>query len=207
MIAGISRKIRLRPTILTLFVLLTVPVFLAIVSFTYVSNEEIAVSSADRQIGRFRTDAVGNITDMFEPIKSLVRSASVIGTQQPDFYSDNRSLKYLLSMLLHSDQLVSVYVGLADGSFRQARRMSPTVEVQDKMPPKDVKYAYRWIDPPGGAAPVDHYLFLNAEPRRDQGFRPSRRRRMIRGPGSGTARRFSRGKSTSPIPTSSPRSG
>jgi adenylate cyclase len=158
----LSRKIRLRPTILTLFVLLTVPVFLAIVSITYVSNEKIAATNADTLIGRFRTDAVQNITNMFEPIESLVRSASVVGSQQPDFYSDNRSLKYLFSILSHSDKLVSVYVGLDDGSFRQARRMSPNVEVQDKIPPKDVRYADRWIEPPQNSPAIDHYLFLNA---------------------------------------------
>jgi adenylate cyclase len=162
MIRPLVRKYRIRPTILTLFVLLTVPVFLAIVSITYVSNETIARSNADDLIGRFRGEAVQNIADMLDPIKSLVRSASVVGSQRPDFYADNRSLKYLFSILDHSDKLVSVYVGLQDGSFRQARRMSPNVEVQDRMPPKDVKYAYRWIDPPGNLPPVDHYLFLNA---------------------------------------------
>ncbi|HEX3882134.1 MAG TPA: adenylate/guanylate cyclase domain-containing protein [Stellaceae bacterium] len=154
-------KIRLRPTILALFALLTVPIFVAIVSITYVSNEQVARSNADSLIGRFRTDAVQNIQDMLEPIKSLVRSAAVVGEQQTDFYSDNRSLKYLFSILRHSEKLISVYVGLADGSFRQARRMSPAVEVQDKLPPASVKYAYRWIGPPSGAAPVDHYDFLD----------------------------------------------
>jgi adenylate cyclase len=158
---SIARKIRLRPTILTLFVLLTVPVFLAIISITYISNETIATTDADTQIGRFRADAVQNIANMLDPIKSLVRSASIVGSQQPDFYSDNRSLKYLFTILAHSDQLVSVYVGLEDGSFRQARRISPNVEVQDKMPPKGVKFAYRWIEPPGKSPTVDHYLFLD----------------------------------------------
>jgi adenylate cyclase len=162
MIRPLTRKFRIRPTILALFVLLTVPVFLAIVSITYVSNEQIARSNADDLIGRFRGEAVQNITDMMEPIKSLVRSASVVGSQQPDFYSDNRSLKYLFSILIHSEKVVSVYVGLEDGSFRQARRMSPNAEVQDKMPPKGVKYAYRWIDPPGNAPAIDRYLFLDA---------------------------------------------
>jgi adenylate cyclase len=162
MIRPLTRKFRIRPTILTLFVLLTVPVFLAIVSITYVSNEEIARTSAEDLIGRFRTETVRNIANMLDPIKSVIRSAAVLGGQQPDFYTANRSLKYLFSILDHRDKLVSAYVGLQDGSFRQARRMNPNVEVQNKMPPKDVKFAYRWIAPPGDSAPIDHYLFLNA---------------------------------------------
>jgi adenylate cyclase len=158
-----ARKLRLRPSIVLLFVVLTVPVFLATVAITYVSNEEIARANADALIERYRTDAIDSIENMFNPIKSLVRSAAMAGSQQPDFYSDNRSLKYLLSILLHSDKLVSIYVGMADASFRQARRINPAVEIQDKLPPPGVKYAYRWIEPPDGSTPVDHYMFLNEE--------------------------------------------
>jgi adenylate cyclase len=158
-----ARKLRLRPSIVALFVLLTVPIFFTSVAVTYVSNEAIARANADALIERFRTDAIDSIQGMFNPIKSLVRSAAMVGNQQPDFYSDNRSLKYLFSMLLHSDKLVSVYVGMADGSFRQARWINPAVEIQNKLPPAGVKYAYRWIEPPGGSTPVDHYLFLDEE--------------------------------------------
>src|SRR5215813_7868833 len=120
-----ARKLRLRPSILALFVLLTVPVFFTNVAVTYLSNEDIARGNADALIERFRTDAIDSIQAMFNPITSLVHSAATVGSQQLDFYSDNRSLKYLFSMLQHSDKLVSFYVGMADGSFRQARRVNP----------------------------------------------------------------------------------
>src|SRR6266540_3246131 len=157
-----ARKFRLRPSILTLFVLLTVPVFFTIIAVSYLSNDRIARSHAEELVERFRIDAVENIQNVFDPIKSLVRSASVVGQEQPDFYSDNRSLKYLFSILLHNEKIVSAYVGMADASFRQARRIDPTVEIQGKPPPEEVKYAYRWIEPPRGSTPVDHYLFLDA---------------------------------------------
>ncbi len=156
------KDLRLRPSILTLFLLLTVPVFFTIVAVTYLSNDTIARSNANELVERFRKDAIESIQGIFDPIKSLVRSASAVGNEQPDFYSDNRSLKYLFSILLHSDKIVSMYVGLADGSFRQARQINPTVKIQDKPPPEGVKYAYRWIDPPRGSTPIDHYAFLDA---------------------------------------------
>jgi adenylate cyclase len=68
----------------------------------------------------------------------------------------------LLSILLHNERIVSVYAGMADGSFRQARRIDPTVEIQGKPPPDGVKYAYRWIEPPKASTPVDRYAFLDA---------------------------------------------
>jgi adenylate cyclase len=158
-----ARKLRLRPTIVTMFVLLTMPIFLAIIALNYVSNEAIARANADSLIDRFRTEAIDSIEGMFTPIKSLIRSAAMVGGQQPDFYTDNRSLKYLLSVLLHSDKLLSIYVGMGDGTFRQARQLGPNVEIQDKSPPQGVRYAYRWIEPPRDATPIDHYIFLGEE--------------------------------------------
>ncbi len=160
-----AHKWRLRPSILTLFIVLTAPVFFAIVGITYLSNDAIARSDADALVERFRVNAVADIENMLAPVRSLVRSAAVLGDQQPDFYSDNRALPYLLSTLLHSETIVSVYVGLADGSFRQARRIDPAVPVQGRLPPAGVRFAYRWIEPPGGAVPVDHYRFLDADKR------------------------------------------
>lgn len=161
---SLVKNLRLRPSILTLFVLLTVPVFFAIIAVTYVSNEKIARANADGLVERFRTDAIENIQSDFDPIRSLVRSAAAVGADQPDFYSDNRSLRYLFSIIQHSSKIVSMYVGLADGSFRQTRQIESKVEVQGKLPPPDARYAYRWIDTaPHGTAPVDHYVFLDAQ--------------------------------------------
>jgi adenylate cyclase len=158
-----ARKLRLRPTVVALFVLFTMPVFLATIVLTYVSNEKTARANADAMIERFRTEALDSIQGMFNPIKSLIRSAAMVGSQQSDFYSDNRSLKYLFSLLLHSDRLISIYVGLNDGSFRQARQISSAAKIQNQSLPPGVKYAYRWIDPARDATPTDHYIFLDDE--------------------------------------------
>ena len=160
-----ARKLRLRPSIVALFVILTVPGFLTIVGLTYLSNDRIARANANGLVERFRHEAVDNIEGLFDPIRSLIRSAAAVGDEQPGFYSDNRSLKYLLTILTHSERVVSVYVALQDGSFRQARRIDPNIEIQGKLPPPGVKYAYRWIESPKNTPPVDHYLFLDADQR------------------------------------------
>lgn len=158
-----AKNLRLRPSILTLFVLLTVPVFFAIVAVNYVSNEKIARDNADELVGRFSVEAIENIQHLFDPIKSLVRSAAALGSEQPDFFDDNRSLKYLFSILQHSDRIISMYVGLNDGSFRQARQIDPAVEIQGKLPPPGTRWADRWITPQRGSSPMDHYLFLDKD--------------------------------------------
>ncbi len=158
-------NLRLRPSILTLFVLLTVPVFIAIVAVNYVSNERIARDNAESLLKRFNVEAVENIQNVFEPIKSLVRSAAAVGSERPDFFESKGSVAYLFSILQHSQRIISAYVGLTDGAFRQARQIDPAVEIQGKLPPPGTRYAERWIDPSLRSAPVDHYIFMDAERR------------------------------------------
>jgi adenylate cyclase len=157
-----ARKLRLKPSILTLFILLTVPVLSTIIAVNYFSNDSSARANARELVERFRTDAIDNIQGDIDPIRSLVRSAASIGNQLPEFYSDDRSLRYFFSLLLHSDKIVSFYVGLEDGSFRQTRRVDPTARIFDKLPPIGARYAYRWVLPSKDGL-VDRYLFLDAD--------------------------------------------
>ena len=114
----VFRGLRLRPTILFLFVLLTMPIFFTIVAANYFSNQRIARATAEELVGRFRKDAIGGIQNAFDPIKALVHSGAAAGTEQPDFYGDTRCLKYLFSILRNSGTILSAYVGLTDsGAF------------------------------------------------------------------------------------------
>src|SRR3982074_2907790 len=96
--------LRLKPSILTSFFFLTVPVFFTIIAVTYYSNDNIARKNAKELVERFRTDALENIQDDFNPLKSLIRSAATLGEQDPGFYADDRCLKYFFSILLHSQK-------------------------------------------------------------------------------------------------------
>ena len=156
-------NLRLKPSILTAFFFLTVPVFFTIIAVTYFSNDNIARTSARELVERFRIDALESIEDDLNPLKSLIRSAASLGEQDPAFYLDNRCLKYFYNILLHSPKIVSVYVGLGDGALRQARRVDPASMIQGKLPPQGAAYAYRWLVPKAASPSVDHYVFLDAD--------------------------------------------
>ncbi len=158
-------SLRLKPSILTLFVLLTVPVLGALIALNYVSNDRTARVQGKELIERFSDEAIDSIRQIFDPIKSLVRAAAVVGDEQPDFFRDNRSIKYFYAILQHSPKIVSVYAGLNDGSFRQARRIDPKVPIFGKLPPPETAFAFRWIEPKPGESVIDHYLFLDAQGR------------------------------------------
>ena len=160
---NIFRNMRLKPSILTSFIVLTVPVFFTIIAVTYISNDRIARTNAEGLVERFRNEALDNVQDDFNPIKSLARSAAAIGDEFPDFYASSRCFKYFQTILVHSPKIVSVYVGLEDGTFRQTRRIDPEVMVQGKLPPKGTQFAYRWIVPRAGERTMDHFLYLDRD--------------------------------------------
>ena len=54
-------KLRLKPSILAAFAFLTVPVFVAIIVVTYISNDRIARLNAGELIERFRAVAIDDI--------------------------------------------------------------------------------------------------------------------------------------------------
>lgn len=154
------RKWRLRPIILILFAILTVPVIVTIVAINYFANERTVRDSAEALVARFRVEALSNIHKDFEPIKSMVLGAAEVGSSQPEFYTDNRSRDYLFSILKHSNRVVAMYIGAEDGSFRQARRVDGSGG--DEHSPANTQYAWRWIEPASGIDDrLDHYQYLN----------------------------------------------
>ncbi len=161
--AFFRNNLRLRPSILVAFVALTVPVFAGIISVTYISNYRIARENARALIERFRVDTLGDIEDDIVPIKSLVRAAATLGNEMPDYYASDRSIAYFQSLLPHSDQIVSAYVGLIDGSFRQARRVESNARIGNAFPPAGSSFASRVIDPAKGAPLLDRYVFFDRD--------------------------------------------
>ncbi|SKA34241.1 adenylate cyclase [Enhydrobacter aerosaccus] len=163
MISFFKRDWRLKPSILALFVVLTVPVSVTIVAVTFLSNESIARIDAETLVDRFRVTSTKDAESDFDGIKAMARTAAVLGSEQPDFYFNDRSLGYLDSILLSNDKIVSAYVGLNDGTFRQARRIDPQVKIQGKLPPAGARFAYRWIVKGNDGILLDRYEFRNAE--------------------------------------------
>lgn len=147
-------NLRLRPIVLILFAVLTMPVVIAIVAINYFANERTARANAESLVERFRDGALQNVQNTFNPIKTLVQGAAEVGESQPDFYSDNRAEPFLLTIMQHSPEIVAAYIGAEDGSFRQARRM---VDGNDGAPP-GARYAWRWIGSTAGTGErLDHY--------------------------------------------------
>jgi adenylate cyclase len=153
----------LKPTVVAVFMAMTVPVLLAIIQINYVSSDRVVRTLGAGLVERFRRDAVQDIIRDFAALRSLIGTAAELGRQDPGFFEDDRALDYLFSVLQHSETVLNVYVGLKDGSFRQARRINdPKAPIDGQLPPPGAVYAYRIVDRTLGPPVLDRYIFLDA---------------------------------------------
>ena len=159
---GARTVLPLKPTVVVAFVAMAVPVLLVVIQINYRASETAARNNAVTLIERFRRDAKQEIVGEFDSLRALVEPAAEVGKQTPAFFEDDRALPYLFQTLKFRDTALNVYVGLTDGSFRQARRIQdPDVAIMGRLPPEGAEYAYRVVDPALGRPLLDRYIFLD----------------------------------------------
>lgn len=156
--------VRLRPSIVMLFVLMVLPVFAAAIWVGYVSNDRMARDNADKSVERARLETIAQTEALLDPIASLVRVASRFAAEQPEFYRSEKALAPMFQVLGHSANISSVYVGFADGSYRMALRVPKGLRIGNNPPPDGTQFSSRWIDRRAAAgAAADRYTFMDAQ--------------------------------------------
>ncbi len=155
--------IRLRPSIVMLFIAMVLPVFSAALWVSYVSNDRMARQTATQTVERARLETIAQTEALLNPMAAMVRVAAQVGAAQPDFYRDARALPSMLETAARNANISSVYIGFADGSYRMALRVPPKFTVFNTPPPAGTLFAARWIDRRAGGAPQDRYTFLGKD--------------------------------------------
>ncbi|MAY45153.1 MAG: hypothetical protein CML65_07850 [Rhodobacteraceae bacterium] len=154
----------LKPTILLVVMAVTVPVLLAIIQINYKSTDRVVRAHAFKLVEQFRAETIEDIAAEFTALTAQIATSAELGHQDPSFYSDDRALGYLFRELQYSKTALNVYVGLEDGSFRQARRLHDTsVPIEGTLPPEGAEYAYRLLEPAPGQPVMDRYVFLSPD--------------------------------------------
>jgi adenylate cyclase len=153
--------LRLRPSIVMLFIAMVLPIFGAAIWVGYVSNDRMARDTADRTVEQARLDTIGHTGALLTPIASMVRVSASLAAEQPDFYRSEKALAPMLEVLGHSANISGVYVGFADGSYRMALRVTQGLRIKDTSPPEGTRFAGTWLDRRATGKPVERYTFLD----------------------------------------------
>lgn len=152
--------LKLHFTISGLFLLLIVPLFSGLIFYTYQSNLALAKKEAARSMERARDETMKNLTGFVEPIADAVRSTAQLGSVDPNFFRNEASGQILMRAIQNNRDILSYYVGFADGSFRQVAGVDPAVPLAGHTIPAGAKYANRMIDRSKGDKAIDSYIFL-----------------------------------------------
>jgi adenylate cyclase len=155
----LGTNIRLRPSIVLLFVILVVPIFTAMLWFTYTTNDQMTRSNAKDLMERFRFEATTNTQNLLKPLETMVSTAATLAGAQPTYFRETLSTQYLKNILSHSETISSAYVGFDDGTFRMMMRTPAGLKIQDKVVPIESAFASRWLDRSVPANPVDTFSF------------------------------------------------
>lgn len=156
-------NIRLRPSIVLLFVVLVVPIFTAMLWFTYTTNDKMTRSNAKDLMERFRFEATTNTQNLLKPLETMVSTAATLASAQTTYFRDPISSQYLKDIITHSTTVSSAYVGFNDGSFRMVMRTPAGLKIHDKVVPIESEYAHRWLDRSVPAEPVDAFSFRDKQ--------------------------------------------
>jgi adenylate cyclase len=156
-------NIRLRPSIVLLFVILVVPIFTAMLWFTYTTNDKMTRSNAKDMMERFRFEATTNTQNLLKPLETMVSTAATLASAQPVYFREAASAQYLKDIIAHSETVSSAYVGFDDGTFRMVMRTPAGLKIHDKVVPSESSYAYRWLDRSLSANPLDTFSFRDKQ--------------------------------------------
>ncbi len=157
------RSPSLKSVILTLFLILTVPVFVGVIAFNYLSSESIARSDSLKRIEQHQSNAAASVENLFREVSASVETMASAGRIQPDLFQGLSSLDFLDAVARGTPDVLSAYVGLeANGTFLQARRMMEGHDVHGKPLPGGTTFAHRWIIPNSDGTSDETYKFLSA---------------------------------------------
>jgi adenylate cyclase len=145
------------------FLLITVPLLLAIIGVLYFRNAELARDLARESMNRAAGDITNDIEVLLRPLVRVLEATATLGKIDRGALRRPDGFQYYLKVLESTPQAESLYVGFArDGSFYQAtrlpsdqRRFGPS----GRIPAPDARYALRILDASSGEM-ADSFIYL-----------------------------------------------
>ena len=160
---ALNGSFRLRPSMLGLFVLLALPLMVALVVLTHATTNRAISRTAQMMAERFNAEVIKNIQQAIDPITSLADSTAELTTQEPGFFRRDSSWDFLRACIEHSSDLRGAYVAYSDGSFRAAYRAVGRAVFFGKEAPEHAVWAFRWLKRDANGGITDRIRFIDRE--------------------------------------------
>lgn len=170
--------------LLSLIALLLIPfvIVISMVLLGYQSSAALAQRQAQTELERTADHTVSKLSELIQPVRSLVRVAAGLGGLTPEYFRREESHLLLDEMLAHSPTIDSVSVSMPDGAFRMSLRVDGDTWRTYLGAPDLTELGHRWLTQnPHPDAANDLFQFFDAGQRylgantRHNDFDPRRR--------------------------------
>ena len=131
--------------------------------WSYSTSHDLIEEYASKAMDSAAVAASDNVVSLLTPISDAVLISAQVEAAVPDFYRSPASWRTMIQELRNNEELLSYYIGFADGSFYQMTRVPPGGTVFRIKPPEETRFALRAIDRSGDAKGAERYVFLSSD--------------------------------------------
>lgn len=159
----LSRRFRLRPSMVVLFTTLALPFLAIIVALDYTATSRAVATTSEDMVSRFNDRIASELEQTIDPVISLTRSAAVLAKQDPDFFRKDTSWALLRTLTEHSATINRAYIGLADGSVTMVASTSEGSQFFGKPAPPQTTHVFWRLNRQGEQVADDQLVFVGAQ--------------------------------------------
>lgn len=158
---------KLRFSLSTMYVILTVPSFVGFLLYSYQNNLAIYTSNAEQLLARHNGEVVEKLTHLLGPISSSARLLKAQLSENPSLFTDPKYIDTLALHLANNPNLTSLFTASTEGHFRQVQNIVARMPIADRVPPAEAVLAVWKVDRKSEQerALSEYQLYKNRTPR------------------------------------------
>ncbi|MCC2676449.1 MAG: hypothetical protein K0R58_3396, partial [Ramlibacter sp.] len=138
---------KLRFSLSTMYVILTVPSFIGFLAYSYQNNLAIYTSNAEQLLVRNNEEVVDKLTHLLGPISSSAKLIRAQLVENPALFTDPKYIDTLALHLANNPNLTSIFTASTEGVFRQVQNIGGAgTIIADRIPPADAVLAVWKVD-------------------------------------------------------------
>ena len=132
---AIASQLRLSVVMAGLFVCLSIPILIFILTFNHQKNSEVIVSMLQEQIGKSRLATIESIENLMRSVGGVLGLLAESAAMQQSFFRTEDSRDALYRVLTSSTQIDAAYVSFEDGYHRVVTRIDEDRKRSDRQIP------------------------------------------------------------------------
>ncbi len=139
-------KFKLRLSLSAIFLILTIPSFVAFLFYSYHSNLQISEENAQELLVQHNDEVADKLGNLINPIEDSIKVVRKQMHDDPKLFTDVKFIDTLALHLANNPDLVSIFTASAEGAFRQVISVNSQSVLSGRPSPPDAVMAVWKVD-------------------------------------------------------------